>query len=508
MRIGLLFLLLLLWGPAVHPCAAESVLDKGIAEYKGENFEEALEYLVQARQQDPTSSLAAFYLGLTYKQIGKYQEAAQNYRDALTLSPRINDAYAELIEMLFKLDQTEEAKKWIAEAEQQNIRPAHIAFLKGLVLAKTGEQNEALAAFEAAAKLDPSIKQAAELQIAMLNARNGKILQARKSLDALSRIDPTSDQAAFAQEYADALGKVIAQHKTWHFAVGASYQYDDNVISNPSDQVTRTALAVSGQKDHGRLATFRTEFSPLMDRPWSLNGQFSFLSNTYQDLTNYNVSAPTVSLTPGYNFSNGAMTMPLSYSHVWLGEQDYMDVSTVRPTLSLLFLPGHIGQFSVGYTRRDMLKSAIDPDEDRDGKIYSAGAGYIYPFANGKGAFNLRYEYLHDDTVGANWDNVGNRVSMTLLMPVTDSISFSVSGDVLHQDYQNTNTTSIDLGNPIKREDTTTNFSATFFCEVVQDLTLNLQYARTVADSNLLLNNLDIYSYTRNVYSVGLEYRF
>src|SRR3972149_2663064 len=52
-----------------------SSLSRGIEEYKDENFEEALELLVKARKEDPASSLAAFYLGLTYKQLMNYKEA-------------------------------------------------------------------------------------------------------------------------------------------------------------------------------------------------------------------------------------------------------------------------------------------------------------------------------------------------------------------------------------------------------------------------------------------------
>src|SRR4030066_254800 len=60
-------------------------LSRGIEEYKDENFEEALEILKKARKEDPASSLAAFYLGLTYKQLMNYKEVSANFRDAVTL---------------------------------------------------------------------------------------------------------------------------------------------------------------------------------------------------------------------------------------------------------------------------------------------------------------------------------------------------------------------------------------------------------------------------------------
>ena len=76
----------------------EGDLKKGIEEYGAENYEEALELLQKASEQQPGSSVAAFYLGLTYKQMGKYKEAAKHYRDALLFTPPVLDAYTELIE--------------------------------------------------------------------------------------------------------------------------------------------------------------------------------------------------------------------------------------------------------------------------------------------------------------------------------------------------------------------------------------------------------------------------
>ena len=120
------------WAPA----AAESpLLEQGMAQYKQENYEEAVEILEKARQQDPKSSTAAFFLGLTYKQIFAYDKAADNLRDAVSLEPKIRDALVELIEVLYRAKTKEslaEAKSWIAIAEEQEIHPAKVAFLEGL----------------------------------------------------------------------------------------------------------------------------------------------------------------------------------------------------------------------------------------------------------------------------------------------------------------------------------------------------------------------------------------
>src|SRR4030043_1880731 len=90
--------------------SAQSLLDIGIKEYKAENYEEALDILTKAKSQQPDSSLTAFYLGLTYKQMGNYREATGQFKEALRLSPPPTDAYPELIETLYYLNEIKEAK--------------------------------------------------------------------------------------------------------------------------------------------------------------------------------------------------------------------------------------------------------------------------------------------------------------------------------------------------------------------------------------------------------------
>lgn len=51
------------------------ILEKGIGQYKHENYDEALANLQQAVKDDPESSLASYYLGLNYKRLQQYKKA-------------------------------------------------------------------------------------------------------------------------------------------------------------------------------------------------------------------------------------------------------------------------------------------------------------------------------------------------------------------------------------------------------------------------------------------------
>jgi len=67
-------------------------IEQGVTLYRQENYDEAAVVLRKARKEDPSSSLAAYYLGITYKQLQDYRQAKTQLIDAVTITPRIKEA--------------------------------------------------------------------------------------------------------------------------------------------------------------------------------------------------------------------------------------------------------------------------------------------------------------------------------------------------------------------------------------------------------------------------------
>lgn len=479
--------------------SAENLLDAGIREYRNENYEETLQILKKAKEQQPGSSVASFYLGLTYKQMGQHNDAVIHLKDAITLTPSVADAYAELIEILYGMEELNEASVWIAKAEKEKVTPAKIAFLKGMVLSKQGKNSEAIESFKKAKALDSSVTQSADFQIAMIYTKERKITEARESLKAVIASDPNSEFATFAKEYETAMNKLSALHKTWRITAGVAYQYDDNVVLKPSGTVGISAVDdITGKKDSSIIGTLRVDYNPLLNGPWFLNAQYNLYTNTYFSTFSHDIMQHSFSVTPGYNFNKGAVSLLANYTHAWVNERRYMGVWTVKPSLHYIVGPGHIAQFSLGYSRRDMVEAALDKDEERDSDIVTASIGYIHPFAQDKGVFNLSYEYSKDNADGLNWENTGNKISSGVLVPLAEKLSLTVSGEAFLQNYDNTHTI---FG--VKREDKIYSGSAGLIWEFMKNMNLNLQYAHTTADSNI-----PIYDYKRNIYTVGMQFSF
>ena len=201
--------------------AESASLMQGIDQYKNENYEEAIPLLLDARKAEPRSSVAAFFLGLAYKQVLDYPSAFVHLQDAVTLHPRIKEAVVELIEVALQLNKLQTAKEWIYIAEREEIFAARIAFLKGLALKKEGKNTEAVASFERAMSLDETLAQAAEVQIAMCYLEERKLKTAKETFRAAVLLDPTSDLAAYARQYQDLVEERMYMERPLRVTLGA-----------------------------------------------------------------------------------------------------------------------------------------------------------------------------------------------------------------------------------------------------------------------------------------------
>ena len=475
-------------------------LSRGIEEYKAENFEEALEILKKARKEDPASSLAAFYLGLTYKQLMNYREASANFRDAVKLKPPIKEAVVELIEVLYNLDNLQEAKEWLNVAERENIKPAQTAFLKGLILLKGNNNLEAIKAFEKSKEIDKTLTQAADFQIGIAYVKGKKLSEAREKFRAIAIVSPESDLAAFAREYEEVITKRLTLEKEWRFNVGLAYQYDDNVILKPELEIA----GIPEGEDWAAIATFSAGYAPKLSGPWTLNTQYSFYANRHRRIETNDIMSHTLTIAPGYNFENASLNLFLSYNYTWVNDQRYLNSISASPQINIALGGNHIGQLSFGYDKREFLWTEtpggvpILAEEDRDADVFNASAGWIYLFSKGKGFLNLRYEVSTENTDGVNWSHVGNRGSANIVVPILGNLKMNISGEIYLQNYRNVHTIF-----DIKRKDKIYTASGVLSYEFYKGASFLLQYAHIRDDSNIA-----IYDYKRNIYSAGIEYRF
>lgn len=129
--------------------AAQRRLDEAIAAYR------------RAIQIDPNLAVAYNNLGIALAQQGRSQEAADAYREAIRLEPNLANAYNNLAAVLIVLGEPREAEQIQAQASAllRNANSANaIDYINlGRALSNQGKHEEAIAAYEIAIEINPSL---------------------------------------------------------------------------------------------------------------------------------------------------------------------------------------------------------------------------------------------------------------------------------------------------------------------------------------------------------------
>jgi hypothetical protein len=226
----------------------------------------------------------------------------------------------------------------------------------------------------------------------------------------------------------------------------------------------------------------------------------------------------TVVLVPSYKFQEDmTLDLALSYNHTFVDYDEYLSTATISPTYTRSFGKDHTLQAYISYKKKEFFDEPANRDEDRDADQYglnfnwyyffSQDTGILVPFmerfkmsffAENKGYFNLLYKLSKEDTAGKNWAYIGNEAVATLLIPFTDKFKGSISGGVEFQDYENTHT----VFNK-ERRDYIYTVSALLLYRFYKNANVQFLYLHRRDDSNVAL-----YDYRRNVYSLGVEWRY
>lgn len=504
-KLAEVFFLILLATALIFPvnARAETIneqqtdyVKKGIENLKAENYEEAVDDLKKARENDPSSSLAAYYLGRAYKKTQKYSEAAANFEDAVKLQPAVREAVIELADTAYHLGNIKQALENIEIAEREDIQPAQTAFLKGLVLLKAGKNIDAIDSFRKARDIDGTLATPADYQIGIANLHEGNLTRARDLFREIVVRDPDSNLAQFANKYIETITKGIKDERPFRATVGIQYQYDDNVLLKPGD--SSVAAGITNEGDGSGIATLRTEYVPKLKGPYAIKAQYALFVNKHERLHSHDVSSHSVSLVPSYNFTNSSLSFVTNYNYTFVHDERYLQALGVSPTYALSLTENQFLQAFIKMESKDYLQPTIDSDENRDSKNYGTGIAWFYLIKDNQGFINVNYEFNREDTEGVNWRYLGNKIGLSLLYPLTDKLSVNIGGEGYLQDFADTHTI---FNN--KRKDETYTATAMLSYNVYDDMDVQLQYLYTHGASNIA-----VYDYDKNMLTAGVEVRF
>lgn len=489
--------------PGAYLCSAleehpDTLMQKAIWQYRHENFEEAYKLLKKIRLEHPDSSLAAYYLGITCKQLEKYSEAEPNLIDAVTLNPKVKNALPELIDVLYKRGRFKEAGKWIELAEEKGIHPPQIAFFKGLVLLKEGRDTDgAIEAFQRAKQGAPGLTHTADYYIGLAHMKADRLTEAKSIFREISSENPNLSLAAFADQYADAIERREEITRPFRGYLAAALQYDSNVVLSP-DQTTLVD-DVGSQGDWRHAYTFYGEYNWKPRAEVNLKGAYSFHCAKQFELSFYDMISHNISAQASWYLGNVALNIPFNYNHVTVNSKHYLDAFSIGTLNNVMVGEQHMAQGGFTYRRNDFIWAPSGPGEDRDSNEYIGQLGWFWFIADKKGFLNFNYTVSYDDTQGVNWRHLENKFTLSGMTPVfVENLKAGGKLEYAHQHFSGKN-----LIFDKKRLDDILSAYTFLTYEVVKNVEIRLDYAFIKNSSSLSL-----YKYTRNIYSIGMKYKF
>jgi len=494
-------------------------LKEGIELYNQESYEEAITALTKARQEDPASADAAFYLGMAYRQTSDIQNAYKQFEEAVGLKPLSDNAILEFIEVATLLDKFDVAGKWIGIAEENKVYPARVAFLKGTALAKQGKLEEAIAAFENCKKLDPAYTQTADFQIGVCYMKQRKFAAARDRFQAAVTQDPLSDMASYARRYQDSAEHWRYVERPLRLTIGVTGQYDSNyrLLAEPYSGAPAAMTAYLERQDRRSLVmqnVVRLDYVPVLPAPFVFNAGYAAMNTLHQRYgTDNDTFANSFTVAPGVNYESFAVNLVGNYTHNLkrghnpidttdsssAGYRRYSEVASIGPLFRYLLSKNHILEVSGSFVRKNYFWSIPDPaNEDQSARGLDSFVGWIWFFRE-KALFNLRFGYTQDNAEGRNYDNQGYRFTANLIYPLVDKLRLQLGADIYLQDYRNENY----IFDNTKRKDRAYTGSVGLTWSVHKYVDLIAQYLYTRVNSNIYA-----YDYKRDICSLGVELKF
>jgi hypothetical protein len=393
-----------------------------------------------------------------------------------------------------------------------------------MVLSREKNYTAAIEAFEKAKSLDPALAQTADYQIGLCYLNDRKFKSAQERFKATASYAPNSDLAIYARQYLEAVESSLFYTRPLRVTLGLSGGYDSNVISK-----TRYDSLAGGIGDPGcgvLSPSLRIEYAPNLNGPWLFNAMYASAANYHEHYVHSRDSLThTFSVIPGYNFGRFSLSMLGNYTYFSLradsditpdgnaGYKHYEDYFTFGPIVKTMLTERQILEFFAGYDKKNYYNQVItSPDSIRDAEGLRAYVSWAWFFRQ-NGFVNLRYDAGKEATNGSYWDNTSNRLSASLVLPILpDSFAQKIGLMYLQlaagytlQDYSCPQPY-VDVAGLAKsdpRKDKIYNGSIGLNWDIAKNWSCLLQYTYIKSDSNI-----PIYEYTRNLYTMGLEFRF
>ena len=422
---------------------------------------EAVERARSARALEPGNAAAALIEGRCLLQERDYAAALEPLGTARELDPSLDGLSTDLVQCHYHLDDLEAARREIERAESEQPDDARLQLYKGLVLARSAQNDEAAASFDRAASLDPSLADAASLYAGRTWTTLRDRERAEEALERASQSDPDSE---WGRQAALELAQLrdATRRRAW-LRVQGGLEWTDNVNLSADITVNQLNQELRGPFRRPRAdlrGTWEADAGVELagDSGWSTGVGFSYAGNAHAELRDrrtarFDFHEPTgfVWFDKRLGESTWLRLLPFG-GFAWLGYVPFALFGGGAAELSTRFGEASGGRLISQVTVIDFQSrprtrdlGALAPPatinfarraRNRDGTQYWIGAEANHTLSATETRFHLGTGYERYQAEGRDWTSDATRTWVGFRQPLPADFRFEAEGAYTWRPYE------------------------------------------------------------------------
>jgi tetratricopeptide (TPR) repeat protein len=501
---------------------ADVYVAQAIIDFDDKRYDEALKNLEEALKREPDHVEALYYAGVVHMAMRRPAEAVPFLRRAQQKSPNDASIAFQLGLAYFAQQQYDQAEPLLERVFSQDPTIDGLGYYVGFMRYRKKDYRGALNAFRAGRTVDPQLQQLTRFYTGLALAALGLPAQASAEVEQALRLAPGSALTGPAERLRDTIRAAAEQGRRLSAEVRVGLLYDDNVIVRPGASSREPLVPILRDKRHDSIGElFGAQFNYIwwQTETWESSFGYSFFGVYNNELPSFNITDHMVN--GGITYKTSLLGMPTQVGLQYAWDMLYLDQTEFlrrnTATLSALVVENdrHLTQAFFRYQNKEFFESNPLPvaDEFRDANNYMAGILHLLRFAQDRHFIKGGYQFDVEDAQGRNYTYQGHRFLLGAQYTLPwYGIRLTYDFDAHLRDYlyRNSILPTYAPGRKSRYDEELNNtvradlpFAGPRLWGNSTRMTLSASYQNTIAKSNL-----EIFEYTRNVYSLTLSWAY
>ena len=502
---------------------ADVYVAQAILDLEDKRFEDAQKNLLEALKREPDHVEALYYLGVVNMALRRPADAVPYLLRAQKRSPTDSSIAFQLGLAYFAQQRYDEAEPLLERVFRTDPSVDGLGYYVGYMRYRRKDYRGALAAFRAGRTTDAQLQQLTRFYTGLALAVLGLPAQASAEVEQALRLAPGSALTGPAERLRDTMRATAEQGRRLTAEVRLGFLYDDNVIVRPGPSATEQPLvSILRDKRYDSIGElFGAQFNYLwwQTETWESSVGYSFFGTYNNELTSFNITDHLLNAALTYKSAVAGMPLHTGLQYSWdmlyLDETEFLRRNSATLTALLVESDRHLTQGFFRYQNKEFFETnpLPDPDEFRDADNFMVGILHLLRFAQDAHLVKGGYQYDIEETQGRNYRYHGHRllVGAQYTLPWY-GIRLFYDFDLHLRNYSDRNSLLPTYAPGTKRrsDDEYNNTlradlplaGPTLWGEPTR-ITLSASYQNTVARSNI-----EVFQYTRNVYSLSLSWTY